>query len=505
MTHHRITFRQENKLAQTFSVPCGIRISEAAAQAGLPLRNHCNGAGTCKKCSVIVQNQKVLACQTVVEADLDVFLPARSLRYNEQQVFIPESLISAASSALPRGNCLGIALDIGTTTLAAELHDFTGKPVRTAARVNPQRIFGDDVISRIHHVRENPAMLPTMQKLLVQAINEMIEELTQPFGLSPKEITTIVAAGNTVMQSLFCGIDPSSLGENPFRAPVETFPDQSGFELGLKISDKGIVTVFPVFGGFVGGDIVAGVLALTNLFGSSAPRFLLDIGTNGEIVLSHNGELFTAATAAGPAFEGANIEFGTLALPGAIDHVELTSGKMTLSTIAHQPAIGICGSGLIDVVAVLLEQGIILPSGRFADRQSSFELVSAAESRIGEAIVITQRDIRELQLAAGAIKAGIALLLQENGVLPETIETFYVSGGFGQSIRIASAKRIGLLPPLTPERFQCCGNTSLAGARLMLLNPENKNVVHRIIQQSHHCELAMLPQFQQVFAESLHW
>jgi uncharacterized 2Fe-2S/4Fe-4S cluster protein (DUF4445 family) len=158
---------------------------------------------------------------------------------------------------------------------------------------------------------------------------------------------------------------------------------------------------------------------------------------------------------------------------------------------------------LLDAVAVLLEQGIIQPNGRFADKQSHVELVSATASGIGEAIVLTQRDIRELQLAAGAIRAGIKLLLQNNDVLPGQIETFFVAGGFGQSIRLSSARRIGLLPALPAERFQFCGNTSLAGARAVLLNPKNSEVAHRLVQQSHHCELASLPQFQEIFAESM--
>jgi uncharacterized 2Fe-2S/4Fe-4S cluster protein (DUF4445 family) len=313
----------------------------------------------------------------------------------------------------------------------------------------------------------------------------------------------MIAAGNTVMQSLLFGIDPSSLGESPFHAPVNVFPVCRGSEIGLIMSAEGTVAALPIFGGFVGGDIVAGVLTLPKLFLFTAPRIFLDICTNGEIVLAHRCELFTAATAAGSAFEGAKIEYGALAIPGAIDHVEIKSGNITVSTIGNKPPIGICGSGLIDAVAVLLEHGIILPNGRFAEKQSCFELVSATESGIGEAIVLTQRDVRELQLAAGAIRAGITLLLQENGLLPESIETFYVAGGFGQSIRLSSARQIGLLPSLPPDRFQFCGNTSLVGARSMLLNPDNAKIVRRFVQQSHHCELAALPQFQKVFAESM--
>ena len=526
MDQHRITFHRENNPvpAQTLTIPAGTRLSEAARQAGFDLRTHCGGTGTCGKCQVIVNHRKILACQTTIESDLDVLLPDSSLRINEQNVVVQTNRHHSHESGNrddkhspsdPRlcgddgvahrtGHRYGIAVDIGTTTLAAELHDFTGKlPVQTASRANPQRQFGDDVMTRIQKVMEDMSALTAMQQLIVGAINEMSAELAEKMNIAPQDISVMVAAGNTVMQSLLFGIDPSSLGKRPFHAPTQTFPAILGSDIGLTMSTEGTIEALPIFGGFVGGDIVAGVLTLPKLFLFTAPRFLLDIGTNGEIVFAYCGKLFTAATAAGPAFEGARIEHGTLAIPGAIEYVAIELGKIKVSTIGNEPPIGICGSGLIDAVAVLLDHGIILPSGRFADKQSCFELVSAAESGIGKAIMLTQQDIRELQLATGAIRAGITLLLQESNVLPEEIAKFYVAGGFGQSIRLSSARRIGLLPPIPSDRFQFCGNTSLDGARVVLLNPDRSKIVRRIVEQSHHCELAELPKFQEVFAESM--
>ena len=507
MTQHHIIFHRENAPEQvrTLAVPTGTRLDAAASQSGFDLRTHCGGAGTCGKCLVTVNRQKILACQTVIKSDLDVFVPDTSLRTNEQNVVI-QTAYESAESRLPSVGLkgFGIAVDIGTTTLAAELHDFSGTlPVQIASCANPQRKFGDDVIARIQKIMEEPSALIAMQQLIVGAINGMTAELAEKSGIVPQEISIMVVAGNTAMQSILFGIDPSSLGESPFHAPVSEFSARRGSGIGLNLSAEGTVEALPIFGGFVGGDTVAGVLTLPALQSSPVPRFFLDIGTNGEIVLAHRGKLFTAATAAGPAFEGAKIEHGMLALPGAIDRVQAESGKMTVTTIGNKPAAGICGSGLIDAVAALLEQGVIQPTGRFTGKQSHFELVPASESGIGTAIVLTQRDIRELQLAAGAIRAGITLLLQENEVPTESLETFYVAGGFGQSIQLASARRIGLLPALPAERFQFCGNNSLACARAVLLNPENGEVVRRIVQQSHHCELAMLPKFQEVFAESM--
>jgi len=504
MNRHRITFQQE----QTLTVPAGTRLDNVAVQAGYALRTHCGGTGTCGKCQVIINQQKVLACQTIVESDLDVIIPNMSLRTDEQNIVIQtasKSAVCRPPSAVAKG--YGIAVDIGTTTLAAELHDFSGKlPPPIVSRANPQRQFGDDVMTRIQKVMEDKTALTAMQRLVVNAINEMVVGLTENMGITPQDVSTMVVAGNSVMQCILFGIDPSSLGASPFHAPVSEFPQRQASDTGLTIS--GTVEAFPIFGGFVGGDIVAGMLVLeiSSAICRLPSAVLLDIGTNGEIVLSHFGNLFTTATAAGPAFEGAKIKHGTLAVPGAIDHVDFAAGKIVVSTIGHQPAVGICGSGLIDAAALLLELGIIEPCGRLADKASQFELVSAAESGIGESIVLTQRDIRELQLAAGAIRAGITLLLQENNVLPEEIKTFYLAGGFGQCIRTSSAQRIGLFPSSIPaDRFLFCGNTSLAGARAVLLNPDNAEIARRLVEQSQHCELAALPQFQHVFAESMRW
>ena len=506
MNLHRITFQQKN----TLTVPAGTRLDNAAAQAGYALRTHCGGAGTCGKCQVIVNGKKILACQTTIESDIEVIVPDTSLSADEQNVVVLTRRQTANGRRQQKraGDCVaeryGIALDIGTTTLAAELHDFSGKsPMQIASCANPQRQFGDDVIARIQKAMEDKTALIAMQRVIVSAINEMITELTEHMRITPQDVAIMIVAGNTVMQCILFGIDPSPLGASPFHAPVKHFPPRQASEIGLTLS--GTVEAFPIFGGFVGGDIVAGVLSLLPSAACCLPSAVfIDIGTNGEIVLSHNGQLFTAATAAGPAFEGAKIKHGTLAVPGAIDHVDYVDGKIVVSTIGNKLAVGICGSGLIDAAAVLLEQGIIEPSGRFADNASHFELVSAEESGIGVAIVLTQKDIRELQLAAGAIRAGITLLLQENNVLPEEVKTFYLAGGFGQFIRTSSAQRIGLFPSSIPaERFQFYGNTSLAGARAMLLNPDNAEIVRRIVQQSQHCELASLPQFQEVFAESM--
>ncbi|MDR1964984.1 MAG: ASKHA domain-containing protein [Planctomycetaceae bacterium] len=549
---------------QTVHVLPGTRLTVAAAEAGFLLRTDCGGAGTCGKCKLRVNGNEQLACQITVENHLDVTIPETALRHNEKTVVVQtESFLDNEQHEIIKrvGHRFGVAVDIGTTTLAAELHDFSNpNTVWAVFRANPQRNYGDDVITRIQKVIEEPAFLATLQGLIVDAVNGMLAELVEKAGIAVTDISLVSVAGNTVMEHLFLGIDPSPLGFAPFIAPISEFPVCSGHDIGLNIAPNGIVETFPIFGGFVGGDIVAGVLATAihkksreqleenpkkseknqepsekkrNDSPPKEPRsfFLIDIGTNGELVLCYNGEIDTAATAAGPAFEGGRIEYGMLAVPGAIDRVKLQikepngtgvptapTGELIVSTIGNQPPKGLCGSGLIDAVSELLRHGLIKPNGQFhvkADSpflqywritgdKPSFVLASDEVSGLGEAILLTQRDIRQLQLATGAIRAGIQLLLRQHGLQPSHIETFYVGGGFGSFIRPEAAQRIGLLPSEVPlEWIRFCGNTSLAGARLSLLDSRYRDESLRLSQHARHIELASLPDFANVYADAM--
>jgi uncharacterized 2Fe-2S/4Fe-4S cluster protein (DUF4445 family) len=544
-----VQFYFENKVraTKTVQIPSGTSLTVAASEAGILFRTDCGGAGICGKCKVNINGNEHFACQTVVENDLNVIVPESALRHNEKLVIVQaESFLDDQQhdvNVIKRtGHRFGVAVDIGTTTLVAELHGFHDpNAVWTVSRANPQRNYGDDVITRIQKVIEEPAFLATLQQLIVGAVNEMLAELASKAGIDVTEISLVSVAGNTVMEHLFLGIDPSPLGFAPFTAPVSEYPVCLGSDIGLKIAPDGIIETLPIFGGFVGGDIVAGVLA-TEIYRKSygqykknrkesSPNepcafFLIDVGTNGELVLCYNDEIYTAAAAAGPAFEGGRIEHGMLAVPGAIDRVELQTlesegtetGKLFVSTIGNHPPKGICGSGLIDAVSELLRCGLIKPNGQFnvkADSpflqfwamnngKPSFVLASEDVSAIGEAILLTQRDIRQFQLATGAIRAGIRLLLKQKMLQPEHIETFYVGGGFGSFIRPEAAKRLGLLPHEVPlERIRFCGNTSLAGARLSLLDSRYRDESLLLARQVHHLELAALPDFATAYADAM--
>ncbi|HEY4761088.1 MAG TPA: ASKHA domain-containing protein, partial [Thermoguttaceae bacterium] len=379
-----------------------------------------------------------------------------------------------------------VAVDIGTTTLAAMLLDMnTGSELGVSSRLNPQTRFGDDVISRIAFAGENRQGLQTLQETIVGAVNEMIGELCTKAGIGREQIYCLSFSGNTTMQQLFCGVDTSSLGKMPFMPSVTEGFTRSAADLGLQIHAGGRAYIFPIIGGFVGGDTVAGILA-TELINTPGPTLLVDVGTNGEIVLWANGKLSAASTAAGPAFEGARISCGMRGSAGAIEKVVVDS-RLRINVIGNVAPLGLCGSGLIDAAAELLRHRVLssqgklltpdqLPSDVLPDLRRriilyegkvAFLLVDQEESAMGRPLVLTQRDFRELQLASGAIRAGTGILLRRAGLKPKDLSEVLIGGGFGNFIRRKNAQRIGLLPnQIEHHQILYRGNTSLAGSRL---------------------------------------
>ncbi len=382
---------------------------------------------------------------------------------------------------------LGIAFDVGTTTLVGYLVDLeTGEELACAARLNPQVQFGDDVVSRLCFAMEQTRGLQSLQRAVVQGLNEIIAECCQAAGTKPDRIYEAVVVGNTTMLHLLLRIDPRSIALAPY---VPVFTGEMTVEarrLGLRLHPGALVTTLPCVAGYIGADTVA--VALTHLWdpeGESAVA--LDIGTNGEIVVRHQGQYLCASAAAGPAFEGGRIYQGMRAEMGAIAQVALAHEDsrtwIEVGTIGGALPRGICGSGLIDAVAALLEAGIVDETGRFSanglhdawrerftqvNDQSAFQLVTPEAAGNGEGVVLTQRDIRELQLAKGSIRAVTEVLMQTAGLDWEAVDRVYVAGAFGVFVDLRSAQRIGLLPPVPVERIQAVGNAAGAGAKLAL-------------------------------------
>lgn len=426
-----------------------------------------------------------------------------------------------------RGNAespaCAVAFDIGTTTLVGMLLDLsTGQEMALASRLNPQTGIGDDVLTRILHSQKGPAELAELQQMVIAAVNAMIAEMADEAGIARDQIYEATFSGNTTMQQLLLAIDPRWLGEVPFVPATGRGMLVHARDLGLHIHQRGRAYVAPVIGGFVGGDTVSGILA-TGLLDAEGPCLLVDIGTNGEIVLMADGKLSAAAAAAGPAFEGARIEHGMRGARGAIERV---TGNEVLSfdVIGNVPPVGVCGSGLIDLAAEMLRHRIISPEGRMSapgqlpddipadfrrrvigyENQTAFLVAGEAETGTGKPVVVSQRDVRQLQLASGAIRAGIVILLRRAGLKPRDLKQVLIAGGFGNFIRRRNAQRIGLLPnEIDPKRIRYEGNTSLAGARLVAVSASARAAAEAIARQTEHVDLASDHGFQWAFADAM--
>ncbi len=380
-----------------------------------------------------------------------------------------------------RSVCCAVAVDLGTTTLAAMLVDMnTGRELAVTSRLNPQTRWGDDVLSRILYAQELPDGAGQLQRAVAEAIHQMVGELAEQAHLDRRQIYEIVFSGNTTMQQLFLKLDARHLGEVPFVPVTSAAVSVAASELGIGIHPRGRAYLLPVIGGFVGGDTVAGILA-TGLADASGPTLLVDIGTNGEIVLAAGGMLCAASTAAGPAFEGARITHGMRGAVGAVERV-VFDGHLQTQVIGGALPLGLCGSALVDLVAELLRHGLLtregrlqgagdLPAGipedlraRLVDHEGkcAFVLVRAEYSGTARPIVLTQRDVRELQLASGAMCAGIAVLLRRAGLRPEDLDAVLVAGGFGNYIRRAMRN----VSACCPKGFRQIGSATRATPRL---------------------------------------
>lgn len=417
----------------------------------------------------------------------------------------------------------GVAIDLGTTTLAAVLVDLnSGADLAVTSLLNPQTRFGDDVLTRIQFASDEPQGLDKLHAAIVAAVNQVIGELARSAGASRERIYSISLAGNTTMQHLFFRMNPRYLGQAPFASTASGASRFSAAEVGLEAHPRARVYALPSIGGFVGGDIVAGLLA-TDLAHSGETRLLVDVGTNGEIVLAAGGKLLAAATAAGPAFEGARIGQGMRGATGAIERVTFNQ-RLETEVIGGVRPLGLCGSGLIDLSAELLRHGVMRPDGRFhppgqvnpalsddlrrrcveLDGQAAFLLADADESGSGRPIALTQRDIRQLQLASGAIRAGIQVLLKRASIEPADLDSLLIAGGFGNYIRRSNAQRIGLIPAgVSPEAIRFVGNTSLAGARLALLSRAARRQAELLVQRIEHIDLSTASGFRDAFAEAM--
>lgn len=388
----------------------------------------------------------------------------------------------------------GICFDIGTTTLVMELLDLnTGKTIDILTEMNSQVKYGADVISRIGYALSDRKNQDELRDSIIKTLNGMIERLLKENQIDPSFVYEIVAAGNTSMNHFLLGMPVKTLGMAPYSAVFSCLPELSSHTLGFKINKLGKIYIAPNIKSFVGGDISAGLVA-ADLENKKGNFLFIDLGTNGEVVLKKGKKIVATSTAAGPAFEGMNISCGKLALPGAIFKAEYTD-KLKTFTIENKPASGICGTGLIDLIAVFLEKGEISSNGTIQNKTKRIAVTSS--------IYITQKDVREMQLAVAAIKTGIKMILQENQVTLEEIDGIFIAGAFGNYLNTKNSKKIGLLPKIDEEKIIFIGNSSLAGARALLLSSQARKKIESLVKKIQFISLATEPSFQKYFINAL--
>jgi len=413
----------------------------------------------------------------------------------------------------PEQALLGLAVDIGTTKMAAYLLDLeTGHTLAKAGLMNPQIAYGEDVVSRIAYANRHSDGRQLLQTQLMAGLNALIDQLCQEAGVTNEQIVEAVVVGNTAIHHFFAGLPVRQLGESPYIAAVTEPLDICACHLGLKLASGAKVYLPPNIAGYVGADHVSMLLA-TDAWRAQKPTVALDIGTNTEISLAVDGQLFSCSCASGPAFEGAHIHAGMRAAPGAVEYVQIRDDDVRLQTIGGRPPVGLCGSGILDAVAELRTAGIIRRTGRFQmdhprivswDGGGAFLLAPATDTGNNHDLLVTRRDVNEIQLAKGAIRAGVEVLLLEAGLTAQDIDTFIVAGAFGTYLDLESAMHIGMFPSLPSDRFKQVGNAAGTGARQMLISSEQRHLADQIGARVRYVELTVHPDFTTVYMDAMY-
>ncbi|MBU3193080.1 ASKHA domain-containing protein [Clostridium algidicarnis] len=401
---------------------------------------------------------------------------------------------------------LGVAIDIGTTGISYYLLDLSsGEILKSLSSLNPQTEYGGDVITRISYCMEDPLGAIKLQELIVDEINNTIKKLTNSI-YEMDDIYHIAISANTTMSHLLLGVNPRSLAKAPYRPMFLGLGDIKAKDISIKVNEEAVLSIIPSASAYVGGDIVSGIMASD--FQNDRGAVFIDIGTNGELAALKDGKIISTSTAAGPALEGMNIECGCRAQRGAIETFYIDEKyNIHYKTIGDEKALGICGSGLIDIAGALVKRNILMKSGRWnknLDPNVAERLVDK-KFYITKDIYISQKDIRQIQLAKGAIAAGVILMLEEIGLRIDDIQKIYIAGAFGYHVNPDNIKIIGLIPKGFSGEICFLGNTSLEGSRLALINKECLQKVYDIKENMKVLELSLRESFQEVFVSQLNF
>ena len=536
----------------------GATILEAARKANIMLESPCNAMGTCGKCKVqlplaqlsnIRQNESkhhvsaeeaeqgvVLSCQSHIYGDIEVkfytqnqnktlkiLSEGKSFEFKIKN-FIKKKFNGKNTLVFGKGEKLGVedgntenqnyglAVDIGTTTVVASLIDvMSGEEKASVSALNTQSLTAQDVLSRIQFASSDDG-LAKMYRDITDQINSMIAELEVQTGISHTYIYEVIYSGNTTMIHLAVNVNPKSLGKFPYTPAVYGGNSLLAVEYGVAISPFGYIYLPPIISAYVGPDITSGVLAC-QLDKTKGTALFIDIGTNGEMVLAKDGALFATSTAAGPAFEGMNISCGMRANKGAIEFFEIDEKKINIKTIGDAAPVGICGSGLLDIVGELVHVGVIGANGKFVspDKEGLPTFLASHLLKrdgkvcfeVAENIYLTQKDIRQVQLAKGAVRAGVEALLEKQTIDASKVDVVEIAGSFGYHLRANSLINIGLLPPQFEGKVLFVGNTSKSGARAFLLNYNFRETIKEIVKKIGVVELGNTSDFERLFVKCL--
>ena len=516
---------------------------QALLEQGIFLRADCGGNGRCTKCTVKIireyrennageidksraktgsESRNVLACQKTVTGNFVIEIPQSTFLCPEviQKPEVSSKLKSCISGLVHHhtfhdsGICM--AIDIGTTTIGTYLCDMETASVKGSVSLkNPQALFGSDVMSRISALSENPMILKRLQQMVVKAIDWGIHKLCAANNhMDPKSIRRMAVAGNSIMLHLFLGKNPSSIGSAPYSPLFYESQTRISGHLGFSFNDDTEIFTLPLISGFLGADIVAASLAV-DLKNAPFGTVLADVGTNGELMAVGNNSMLAASCATGPALEGAAINNGMQAVSGAISAVSIDrkNGRVDYSVKGNQKPLGICGSGIISAVAELLRAKILLPDGRFDPKSGGgrirsnqknipeFVLVDENESGTGKAITLTQKDIRNVQLAKGAFRSGMDLLCKKIGV--DAPCQLLVAGAFGNHIPKKDALAIGMFPPMPEKNIKVVGNAAGEGAILSLFDPQILSEACDLARSTQVLDLSSHKNFQDHFVQAL--
>lgn len=461
----------------------------------------CGGVGKCRRCQVLVRDDEGLsyrlACTTPVKDGMEVVV---------EHAGAMDVVQSGTTSSFPPdagATGYGMAIDIGTTTVVAHLHDLsTGERLATVGRANPQIAFGSDVISRISASIDGK--LDLMTGIIQDALREMKAKLCATAKVPQDEVVRATIAGNTVMQHIAVGLPPDTIGCNPF-IPLSLFGDVH------EIDGLGPCYFTRCIAGYVGGDITAGMLACE--LDTGGTRLFLDLGTNGEMALAANGRIKCCATAAGPVFEGANVHFGMPASPGAISKVAWEDGAVAIGVVGDVAPIGICGTGIVDAVAMMVRLGVVDETGYLLGADELDEPLASLVGREDDhnvfylvpdhSVYITQTDVRSLQLAKAAVCAGILTMVEAAGIQVSDIGKLEIAGGFGAYLNLESAAAIGLFPKELLSCASSVGNTSGEGATALLVSSVAQQREDEIVEKCDYLELSTSSEFNDFYVEMM--